>query len=1070
MASFSPIAVVGRACVLPGALTPSELWEAVVSGTDLLGPCPEGRWRVPKEAVSCDPEGDSIDRTWTDRGGYVRGFEQAWNPQGFGVPAAELHGLDPLFRYTLHAGREALRDADCWRGDTARTLAILGNLGFPSSEMARFAEGAWWGRSEAVDPRNRFMSGLPALLLEEALHLGPGAFALDAACASGLYAIKLGCDALHDGRADRVLAGGVNRADDLFLHVGFAALSALSKTGQSRPFHAEADGLVPAEGCAFVVLRRLEDALAANERILGVIRGVGLSNDGRGRGFLAPSVDGQERALRSAYAQADWDPASVSLVECHATGTTVGDATELASMERVFGEAQDVPIGSLKSNLGHLITVAGVAGLIKVLEALQAKVRPPSLHGDRPLPGLTKGPLRLLDSAEPWTVEGPRRAAVSAFGFGGNNAHLLVEEGSATPTPVQDSPAPASTEGIAIVGVGLRAGSARDRTQVEAALFEGATLDSRASQVTLDLATLRFPPRDLAQTLGQQLLVLAAAEEAVHDGARLDPDRTGALVGMGTDAEVARYGARWRASVAANIRGLTESETQALQDAFVPYLEAPAVLGTMPNIPANRLNQAFGWTGPSFTVSAEEASGLVALELGARALRSGEIDAAVVAAVDLSDEPVHREALAAVRPGESLHGGDAAVVLILKRLSDATADGDPIYAVLDETAKPTHSLGAEDNPLRDTLGRSHAAEALLHVAAAALALRSGQALKAAGWTTPPQAVQVSVLPMAGAPRTTALVPPPAGSPAPQPPTVPTRPFTCEAHPPPVVLPTVAIDAPEVTGPWQSTESTVQTLALPTPLPPVLGPSPTPAMPAPAAPPAPEALPTPPEFPTPPAALPSGLGQAFAQQSALQAHLAQIHQAFLAQQTALHEQFLQVRQQATFTLLDAARNAGALPGGGVPTLPLPAAVPLPAPSAVPQPPPAPHVPVEQPPGPLLRPSSRSNIPLAPRSRNRLLKRPDRLRFPSRPCSPVRSSPGRTSWSTPAVPSAPSSARRSPTRTSGPGRCGCPSLRCSWPTGSWGWTPSPPAWARAPSGPRPTSPGTPGTCTRAVCPQG
>ncbi len=154
---------------------------------------------------------------------------------------------------------------------------------------------------EIPDTANRFNSGLPALLLERALGLGGGAMAIDAACASSLYAIKLACDQLHDGSSDLMLAGAVNCADDLCIHLGFAALQALSRSGQSRPFHRDADGLVPAEGCGFVALRRLEDAVRDGDTIHGILRGVGLSNDGRGSGMLVPSRDGQARAISRAF-------------------------------------------------------------------------------------------------------------------------------------------------------------------------------------------------------------------------------------------------------------------------------------------------------------------------------------------------------------------------------------------------------------------------------------------------------------------------------------------------------------------------------------------------------------------------------------------------------------------------------------------------------------------------------------------------------------------------------------------------------------------------------------------------
>ncbi|MCU7370325.1 polyketide synthase [Paucibacter sp. O1-1] len=280
-------------------------------------------------------EAPQQDRAWSDRGGYVEGFEAIWNLDGFAVRAAELAGLDPLVHWTLHCAREALRETPA----TGRVGAIFGNLGFPTASMAAFCEQVWTGEGD-VDPRNRFMSGGTAAMLERALALDAGSFCLDAACASSLYAIKLACDALHDGRADVMLAGAVQRADDLFLHIGFCALGALSKSGRSRPFHRDADGLVPAEGAAFLALKRLADARRDGDTIHGVIRGVGLSNDGRGKGFLAPSEEGQARAISAAYAIAGITPRQVSLLECHATGTPVGDATELRSSARVFEESQ----------------------------------------------------------------------------------------------------------------------------------------------------------------------------------------------------------------------------------------------------------------------------------------------------------------------------------------------------------------------------------------------------------------------------------------------------------------------------------------------------------------------------------------------------------------------------------------------------------------------------------------------------------------------------------------------------------------------------------------------------------
>ena len=208
-------------------------------------------------SIACAPDGETTDKTWSDAGGYVRGFDQIFDPTGFaGLTPDEVLGLDPLFQWTLHTVRAALHDAGMGQGSD-RTGLVMGNLSFPAAGHSRFAEVAWLGAqpqllggeaaSQAgyapVDPRNRFHSGLPAHLAAHALGLGQ-AFALDAACASSLYALKLACDKLQDRHADVMVAGAVNCADDLFIHVGFCALSAMSKTGQSRPFHAGADGLV----------------------------------------------------------------------------------------------------------------------------------------------------------------------------------------------------------------------------------------------------------------------------------------------------------------------------------------------------------------------------------------------------------------------------------------------------------------------------------------------------------------------------------------------------------------------------------------------------------------------------------------------------------------------------------------------------------------------------------------------------------------------------------------------------------------------------------------------------------
>ncbi|MEU4244075.1 beta-ketoacyl synthase N-terminal-like domain-containing protein [Actinoplanes sp. NPDC026619] len=654
---FEPIAIVGRGCVLPGALSPEQFWDNIADGRiDLATPRPD-EWRMPPGSL----------RTGV-MAGLVRGFDEVFDPAGFAAAAGDVAAYDPALQWVLHAGRAALREA----GDHAspgRTGLVLGNLGYPSRSLAAYAERIWLGdHPDGLDPRDRFCSGLWAHTAAAALGLAGGSLALDAACASALYAIKIACDRLHDGSADLMLAGAVSGCDGLIIDAGFAALGALSPSGRSRPLQRGADGLIPAEGAALLAFMRLRDAVAAHVPILGVVRGIGLSNDGRTGGFLVPSEEGQIRAMDAAYRSAGFGPGTIELLECHATGTPIGDAVEARSTSRYFhGRAEPLPIGSAKSNVGHLLTASGAAGLLKLLAAIEHGTLPATAGATDPIDELRDAPLRLLRANEPWP--GPRRrTAISAFGFGGNNAHLIVEafdgqppSTAATPsqppsvvavpsrppltaaTPSQppsvvavpsrppltaaEPDRPALPE-IAIVAIGARIGDI-GADGLRDAVLSGRPPGPAPDTIEVALDDLRYPPRDLGETLGQQILVLEAAREAVR-GIDLPPERTAVLVGMGCDPEIARAHAAQRLNAG---------------DEFSPPLTAARVLGAMANITANRIGGQLGLSGPGFAVSAEEASGIVALELAARALRAGEIDAALVGAVDLSDEPVHRAAV-----------------------------------------------------------------------------------------------------------------------------------------------------------------------------------------------------------------------------------------------------------------------------------------------------------------------------------------------------------------------------------------------------------------------------------------
>jgi acyl transferase domain-containing protein/3-hydroxymyristoyl/3-hydroxydecanoyl-(acyl carrier protein) dehydratase len=745
-----PIAIVGRGCVLPGALSPGQFWDNVASGRVSLEAVRPEDWRLPPAAVGAGAGAGRGPATMATAG-LVRGFAEVFDPEGFAVDADQVVAYDPALTWVLHAGRAALREA----GDHARPARsglILGNLGYPSRSLAAYAERIWLAGHpdlraafpevpSAADPRARFCSGMWAHTAASALGLRGGSLALDAACASALYAIKIACDRLHDAAADLMLAGAVSGCDGLIIDSGFQALGALSPSGRSRPFQRGADGLVPAEGAALLALMRLRDAVAARVPVLGVVRGIGLSNDGRAGGFLAPSEEGQVRAMHAAYEQAGFGPETVELLECHATGTPLGDAVEARSAARFFGGRQSpLPIGSVKSNVGHLLTASGAAGLLKLLSAINEGTFPATADVTDPIDEFRDGPLRLLTGTESWSGR-RRRAAINAFGFGGNNAHLIIEAYDGMPESLRVAvpgsittsghPAPAN---VAIVAIGARvggmgAGAFRD------AVLSGQAPDKPVPDIEVALDGLRYPPRDLGETLGQQVLVLEAAREAAA-GIDLPPRRTAVLIGMGCDPETARVHARRRLDAWLPPRYSSGRRAPGPRagagDGFSPPLTAARVLGAMANIAANRISGQLGLSGPGFAVSAEEASGIVALELAARALRAREVDAALVGAVDLSDEPVHRAAVTEL--GLPTSPADAAVVLVLKRLDDARRDGDPVIALIDREPGGPATAGSFPD---DLFGAPHAARGLLNVAAAALALRH-RARPAAGQRAEPR--------------------------------------------------------------------------------------------------------------------------------------------------------------------------------------------------------------------------------------------------------------------------------------------------------------------------------------------
>ncbi|MDB5098543.1 MAG: polyketide synthase family protein, partial [Cyanobacteria bacterium RYN_339] len=661
-----PIAIVGLGGVFPGAHDLEAFWQGVLAGRSQAADVPAERWALPPEAVF-DGQKGVADHVYSRRACLVQGFQ--FDPRGLRIDADLLERLDPLFHLALTAARAAWEGGRTSSLDRQRVGVVMGNLVLPSETASRLAT-AILGRTfeeaaglpprdaEAIHPLNRFAAGLPGGIVAQALGLAGGAYTLDAACASSLYALKLAIEELRAGRMDAMLAGGVSRPDCLYTQMGFGQLRALSAAGASRPFDAAGDGLVVGEGAGMVLLKRLDDAIRDGDQVHAVIRGVGLSNDIDGS-LLAPSNEGQLRAMRAAYAEAGWDPRDVDLIECHATGTPLGDAVEVGSLKELWGaegwEPNRCVLGSVKSNVGHLLTAAGSAGLIKLVHALRDGVLPPTAGFVSDSVGLSESPFRVLTSPAPWEpVAGrPRRAALSAFGFGGINAHVLIE--AYAPSTQPDAAPAKELPKVAIVGMATRFGGLETLKEFQtavlggdvaarhvlakptdrwwgveqAAWFKAAGHDRKdfsaylLSRLEIPAGAFRIPPRELEEMLPQQLLALLLAKEAMADAGLATTERRprmGAFVGIGLDPNTTNFHVRWQAP-------------DALREAVGPALNANRTVGALGGMVASRVARELRLGGPSFTISSEETSGLRALEAAVRALQRGELEAALVGAV-----------------------------------------------------------------------------------------------------------------------------------------------------------------------------------------------------------------------------------------------------------------------------------------------------------------------------------------------------------------------------------------------------------------------------------------------------
>jgi len=448
VAEHPPIAVIGLGCRFPGASGPDELWRLLLDGRDTVRDVPPQRWRRP---AAGEPRPGSAAAVLAGPGRYGGFLDEVarFDADFFGISPGEARLMDPQQRLLLEVAWEALANAAldpvALRG--SRTGAYVGIC---ASEYAHLSA-ADLERVEGWTATGGALS-IAANRLSYLLDLRGPSLAVDTACSSSLVAIHLAARDLRLGETDLALAAGVSLMLDPALTVAFGRAGGLAAGGRCRPFGAEADGIVRGEGCGVVVLKRHADAVRDGDRVLAVLRGGAVNSDGRSNGLVAPNPGAQEALLRHAYADAGCRPSDVDYVEAHGTGTPLGDPIEAGALGAVCGAGRapgdPLLIGSVKSRFGHLEAAAGVAGFITAVLALQHGTVPATLHAQRPNPRIPLDDWGLRVATAAWAFPArnrPARAGVSAFGFGGTNAHLVLEAapraGQAEASPLGHEPA-----------------------------------------------------------------------------------------------------------------------------------------------------------------------------------------------------------------------------------------------------------------------------------------------------------------------------------------------------------------------------------------------------------------------------------------------------------------------------------------------------------------------------------------------------------------------------------------------------------------------------------------------------
>ncbi len=446
------IAIIGLSCLFPDAHNPEKFWQNLTNEREATAPISIAELGIDPE-IFYDAQKGKPEKFYFLKGGFIRDFE--FDASEYNLPTALVQSLDDSFKWTLYAAKQAIIHSGYWGNPSALAKCglILGTLALPTkssnqlfapiyqqtietaigellqNQDFRLAGGV---TSPKVSPYNAMVTGLPSAIISQAFSLSGIHSCIDAACSSSFYAIKLASHYLWSGKADLMLAGAISCADPLFLRMLFSGIQGYPENGISRPLDKTSRGLITSEGIGLVMLKRYSDAVRDGDRILASICGNGLSNDGKGKHFLSPSAPGQVRAYERAYTEANLNPQVIDYLECHGTGTLLGDTTEYNSVESYFSQYRAKPwLGSVKSNVGHLLVASGMVGITKVIYSMSHGMIPATIGVTQPV-GVDDqviSPAKIVTHSTPWTKSGVKYAGLSAFGFGGTNSHLILEQG-----------------------------------------------------------------------------------------------------------------------------------------------------------------------------------------------------------------------------------------------------------------------------------------------------------------------------------------------------------------------------------------------------------------------------------------------------------------------------------------------------------------------------------------------------------------------------------------------------------------------------------------------------------------